>query len=266
VFDGLEDCPMRIATWNVNSVRARLPRVLEWLAAAQPDVLCMQELKCQDEQFPAEGFADLGYNLEVFGQKSWNGVAIASRHSISGVMRGVPDAEDTQSRGLAVITAGLFVVNLYVPNGSEVGSDKYAYKLQWLDKLADWLDQETTPDDDILVTGDFNICPDDRDVYDPDAWHEKILCSTPERARFQRLIDWGLTDALRHFDDSPGVYTWWDYRAAMFRRGLGLRIDHHLVSPSVLARATGVEIDREARKGEKPSDHAPVTLVIEDTA
>ena len=257
---------MRITTWNVNSVRARLPRVIDWLDAARPDVLCMQELKCRDEQFPAEAFEDLGYNVAVFGQKSWNGVAIASQHPISGIIRGIPDADDPQSRGMAVVTGGLFIVNLYVPNGSEVGSDKYAYKLQWLDGLLDWLSNETGPDDDILVTGDFNICPADRDVYDPAAWHEKIICSTPERERFERLIEWGLTDALRHFDDSEGIYTWWDYRAAMFRRGLGLRIDHHLVSASVLQRTQGVEIDREARKGEKPSDHAPVTLILGDAS
>ncbi len=257
---------MRITTWNVNSVRARLPRILEWLDAARPDVLCMQELKCRDEQFPAEAFEDLGYNLAVFGQKSWNGVAVASQHPISGVIRGIPDAEDQQSRGMAVVTGGLFIVNLYVPNGSEVGSDKYAYKLRWLDGLVEWLSSETGPDDDIVVTGDFNICPADRDVYDPEAWHEKIICSTPERERFVRLLDWGLIDALRHFDDSEGIYTWWDYRAAMFRRGLGLRIDHHLVSQSVLQRAQGVEIDKEARKGEKPSDHAPVTLILGDAS
>jgi len=257
---------MRIATWNVNSVRARLPRVLDWLAQAQPDVLCMQELKCQAHQFPLEAFEDLGYNVAVHGQKSWNGVAIASRTPLSGVVSGIPDDEDEQARGIAAIAGGVLVVNLYVPNGQEVGSDKYAYKLQWLDKLREWLGGETTPDDDVVVCGDFNICPDDRDVYDPEAWHEKILCSTPERERFEGLKGWGLTDAHRHFDQSAGVYTWWNYRAAMFRRGLGLRIDHHLVSDSVLSRAVGVEVDQEARKGEKPSDHAPVTLVLGDAA
>ncbi len=255
---------MRIATWNVNSIRARLPRVTEWLVRTRPDVLCMQELKCQEEQFPLEAFEDLGYNVAVFGQKSWNGVAIASRTPLSGVIKGIPDEADPQSRGMAVIAQGVMVVNLYVPNGQEVGSDKYAYKLQWLDQLTAWLEGETTPDDDVVVCGDFNICPDDRDVYDPEIWKNGILCSAPERERFTALKAWGLTDAQRHFDDSPGIYTWWDYRAAMVRRGLGLRIDHHLVTESILARAEGVEVDREARKGAKPSDHAPVTLLLGD--
>jgi len=256
---------MRITSWNVNSVRARLPRILAWLAEAQPDVLCMQELKCMDEQFPVEPFEDLGYNVAVFGQKSWNGVAIVSRSPISGVIRGIPDENDSQSRGMAAICGGVFVMNLYVPNGQSVDSDKYPYKLQWLDGLLAWLDDETTPEDDVVMCGDFNIAPEDCDVYDPEAWRDQVLCTAPERERFRRLIDWGLTDALRHFDSSDKAYTWWDYRAAMFRRGLGMRIDHHLVSRSVLERATGVEIDREARKGEKPSDHAPVTLVLEDS-
>ena len=253
---------MRIVTWNVNSVRARLPRVLDWLASAQPDVLCMQELKCQEHQFPLEAFEDLGYNVEIYGQKSWNGVAIASRTPLSGVIRGVPDPDDAQARGMAAIAGGVMIVNLYVPNGQEVGSDKYAYKLQWLDKLRAWIDDETAPDDDVVVCGDFNICPDDRDVYDPPAWQGRILCSAPERERFEALKGWGLTDALRHLHEDAGIYTWWDYRAAMFRRGLGLRIDHHLVTPSILARVQAVEVDLEARKGEKPSDHAPLTLVL----
>ena len=253
---------MRIATWNVNSVRARLPRVLEWLEQAQPDVLCMQELKCQDHQFPLQAIEDCGYNVEVFGQKSWNGVAIASRTPLSGVMRGVPDEADSQARGMSAIAGGVMSVNLYVPNAQAVGSDKYDYKLQWLDKLLAWLDAETAPDDDLVVCGDFNICPDARDVYDPEAWEGGILCSPPERARFEALKSWGLTDALRHVDESPEIYTWWDYRAAMFRRGLGLRIDHHLVSASVRQRIDAVEVDQSARRGEKPSDHAPVTLVL----
>jgi len=255
---------MRITTWNVNSIRARLPRVLEWLSEARPDVLCMQELKCQEHQFPLQAFEDLGYNVAIHGQKSWNGVAIASRTPLSGVIKGIPDPDDPQARGISAIVGGVMVVNLYVPNGQEVGSDKYAYKLRWLEDLLGWLDGETDADDDLVVCGDYNICPEDKDTYDPEIWKGGILCSDPERERFERLKAWGLTDALRHFDDASGIYTWWDYRAAMFRRGLGLRIDHHLLSASVLGRAKGVEVDRTARRGEKPSDHAPVTLVLGD--
>lgn len=257
---------MRITTWNINSIRARLHLLPEWLATHQPDVLCLQELKCVEEQFPHEVFDEAGYNVVLSGQKTYNGVAIASRTPLSHVVTGVPLAGDPQARGIAATTGGVRVVNLYVVNGQEVGSEKYAYKLEWLDALQAWLPTDTPADDALVVCGDFNIAPDDRDVWDPVAWKDKVLCSEPERRRFQSLLDLGLTDAWRHLHgDESGRYahTWWDYRGGGFQRGFGMRIDHHLVSRSVLARVRSVEIDRATRKLEKTSDHAPVVLELE---
>ncbi len=253
---------MRITTWNVNSLRARLPRVLDWVDQQRPDVLCMQETKCLDEQFPRQAFEERGYQLVMCGQKTYNGVAIASLAPLADLRANIPWPDDDAARGIAATVDGVRVVSLYVPNGRSVGSEHYEHKLAWLDRLRDWLKADLAPQQAAVVCGDFNIAPDDRDVYDPEAWHEQNLCSTPERERFRALLDLGLIDAFRHFDDSPGMYTWWDYRQGMFRRGLGLRIDHHLATPAAMARAKGVEIDREARRGPGPSDHAPVTLVL----
>ncbi len=258
---------MRITTWNVNSIRAREDRVLNWLDQHQPDVLCLQELKCTEEQFPFDGFDALGYNLVIHGQKSYNGVAIASLDYPDNVEPAMPWTEDDQSRGIAADINGVRVVSLYCPNGRTVGHPAYEYKLTWFDRLHEWLrtfDLQTP----MVLTGDYNITFDDRDVPDPAAWHEKILCSTPERQRLNALIDWGLTDALRLFDTAAGVYTWWDYRAGGVQQNQGLRIDHHLISAPLVERATAVEIDiderRSERDGDKPSDHAPVTLVLAD--
>jgi exodeoxyribonuclease-3 len=258
---------MRITTFNINSIRARQHRFGAWLADRQPDVLCLQETKCQDHQFPHEVFERHGYGVEFFGQKSYNGVAIASRHPMERVVKGLPLADDPQARGIAVTTCGVRVANIYVVNGKALGTEHYDHKLRWLDGLCDWVAADSAPGDDFVLCGDFNIAPTDEDTWDPAAWHGRILCSEPERDRLRRLLDWGLTDAFRHlYPDHWGRYahTWWDYRANGFGRGAGMRIDHHLVTKSLLARVRDVEIDRAERKGFKPSDHAPVTLVLDD--
>lgn len=259
---------MKLTTWNVNSVRARLDRVLEWLDANHPDVLCLQELKCTDEQFPQQPFLERGYHLSVFGQKAWNGVAVISRSEPQQVVRGLPLADDDAARGISVLVDDVRVVNLYVVNGRKVGHDKYAHKLRWLDALVGWLDEHSSPDELLCVCGDFNIAPEDIDVYDPDAWRERILCSTPERERFRALQDWGLVDSFRQFDDRAGQYSWWDMRTRGFERGQGLRIDHLLITEGLLEAAVDCEIDQAERAREhatvKPSDHAPVSLVLED--
>ncbi len=258
---------MKITTWNVNSIRAREDRVLNWLDQHQPDVLCLQELKCTEEQFPFDGFDALGYQLAIHGQKSYNGVAIASLDMPDHVEVAVPWSDDDQSRGICAEINGVRVVSLYCPNGRAVGNPAYEYKLEWFDRLRAWLDGQQQ-DDALVLAGDYNITFDDRDVHDPEAWREQNLCSTPERERLNALLEWGLTDALRLFDESEGVYTWWDYRAGAVQQNKGLRIDHHLISNSLVKRAQAVEIDIAERQSErdddKPSDHAPVTLVLED--
>jgi len=256
---------MRIATWNVNSVRARLPRLIPWLEESGPDVVCLQETKCRDEEFPREPIEELGYDAAVFGQKTYNGVAILSRLGIEDVVRGFPgDEPDAQRRVIRATVGDTLLLNLYVVNGKEVGSDKYAFKLDWLERLRAFVHERYPMTEKVVLTGDFNVTFDDRDVYDPDAWREKILCSTPEREALARVMECGLTDALRAFTDEAGIYTWWDFRTRAFRRDRGLRIDHFLVSPPALEACTGVEVDRAAREGEKPSDHAPVVATFGD--
>ncbi len=258
---------MKITTWNVNSIRAREDRVLNWLDQHQPDVLCLQELKCTEEQFPFDGFDGLGYQLAIHGQKMYNGVAIASLDDPDNVEVGVAWPEDDQARGIVADINGVRVASLYCPNGREVGHAMYRYKLEWFDRLRAWLDGQDI-NDALVLTGDYNITFDDRDVNDPVFWRERILCSSAERERLNALIDWGLTDALRLFDESDGVYTWWDYRTGGAQQDNGLRIDHHLISVPLVERAVAVEIDIHERQmqgdGDKPSDHAPVTLVLED--
>jgi exodeoxyribonuclease-3 len=250
---------MRIATWNVNSVRARLPRVLEWLDSRSPDVVCLQETKCVDEAFPREPIEDLGYQIATYGQKTYNGVAILSKRGIEDVVRGLPgDEDEPEARAIGAQVEDFLLLDLYVVNGKEVGDPKYAYKLAWLERVVEAIRERYPMNEKVVVTGDFNITFDDRDVYDPDAWREKILCSTPEREALARICDLGLTDALRHFDQSEGIYTWWDFRTRGFQRGNGLRIDHFLLSKPALDCCTGVEVDLEERGQTKPSDHAPV--------
>jgi len=254
---------MKIATWNVNSVRARLPRVVDWLEQKRPDVVCLQEIKCLDEQFPREAIEELGYNVETFGQKTYNGVAILSKQRIEDVERGFPgDALDAQRRVMLATIGDVLLLNVYVVNGEEVGSAKFAYKLEWMAKLADFVAQRLDMREKVVITGDFNVTFDDRDIYDPAAWREKVLCSTPERQALQRVMQPGLVDAFRRFNEEPGHYTWWDFRTRGFERGLGLRIDHFLMSEPALAACSGIEIDQLARGGEKPSDHAPVIATL----
>jgi exodeoxyribonuclease-3 len=259
---------MRIATWNVNSIRARLPRLVPWLAESRPDVVCLQETKCVDEAFPREPLEELGYQVLCYGQKTYNGVAILSRQGLEAEILGLPDdAPDAERRVLGATIGDLMVLNLYVVNGKEVGSDKYAYKLEWLERLRQFID-ESYPSaggrlaQKLVVTGDFNITCDDRDVYDPDAWRDKILCSEPERDALAALMGLGLSDAFRKFEQGTGHYTWWDFRTRGFQGNRGLRIDHFLMSDEALAACNAVEIDLAARGGEKPSDHAPVIATL----
>lgn len=257
---------MHITTWNINSIRARRERFEAWLADRQPDVLCLQETKVVDKSFPTDLFEAAGYHVEFFGQKTYNGVAIAARTPLEDVVKGIPFLDgDTDARGIAATVGGIRVVNVYVVNGKAVGDPKWHHKLAWLDALADWVRDNQSPSDDLVVCGDYNLCPTDDDTWDPDRWHQNVFCTPEERARFQRLLDWGLTDAYRHInphDWGRYAHTWWDYRGRAFGRGMGLRIDHHLVSDSVLERVEKVTIDREERKGTKPSDHAPVVLTL----
>ena len=254
---------MRITTWNVNGIRAREDRVLNWLDANRPDVLCLQELKCEEEQFPYDGFDELGYQLSIHGQKSWNGVAVVSLDFPESVEPAVPWPDDDQSRGIAATVGGIEVVSLYVPNGRSIDNPAYQYKLEWLDRLRTWLDSrdQASP---LVLCGDYNIAPGDLDVHDAEAWGEAVLCSQPERDRLQALLDWGLEDAYRLIDETGVAFTWWDYRGGSLQRDQGLRIDHHLITQPLIERLSSVEIDLEERRAEKASDHAPVTLVLDD--
>lgn len=250
---------MRIATWNVNSVRARLPRLLPWIAKQRPDVLLLQETKVQDEAFPREPLEDEGYNIETFGQKTYNGVAVLSKHRIEDIVRGFPeDVEGAERRAIGCVVSGFMLLNLYVPNGQEVGSAKFAYKMEWLKRLRSLLTKRYDMKEKVVLAGDFNITFDDRDVWDPEGLRETIHCSTPEREALTRLCETGLSDALRKFHAEGGIYTWWDHRGGAFPRGHGLRIDHFLVSETALACCEGVAVDVEERKGQGVSDHAPV--------
>lgn len=254
---------MRIATWNVNSIRARLPRVLPWLAEKRPDVVLLQETKCLDEQFPREPIEELGYNIETFGQKTYNGVAILSKSRITDVQRGLrDDVEDGEARVIAATIEDVMVISVYVVNGQEVGAPAYTKKLGWLKRLCELLGGHYIMTEKVVMGGDFNVTFDDRDVYDPDAWREKILCSTLEREALGRVMECGLADAFRKLTVEGGHYTWWDFRTRGFQYGNGLRIDHFLMSPPALEACTSVEIDLDARRGEKPSDHAPVIATL----
>jgi exodeoxyribonuclease-3 len=249
---------MKIATWNVNSMKVRLPHVVEWLQNHDPDILVLQEIKQLTENFPAADLEEIGYLSIANGQKTYNGVAVLSKSPPGDPVMELPDFADPQRRVLATTIDGLRVINLYVPNGSEVGSEKYAYKLGWLGALRDWLADEMKRHENLVVLGDFNIAPADADVYDPEKWGDAILCSPDEREALGALIDLGLTDVFREFDQPEGMFSWWDYRAAGFRRNAGLRIDLILASKAMTRRCTASYVDKEPRAWERPSDHAPV--------
>ncbi|MDD5034977.1 MAG: exodeoxyribonuclease III [Methylococcaceae bacterium] len=251
---------MKIATWNVNSLRVRLPQVLDWMNREQPDILAFQETKTVDEDFPREAFEQAGYRAVFSGQKTYNGVALIGKLAASDCLTDPPNLDDPQRRILAASFGEWRIIDLYVPNGSEVGSDKYAYKLDWLGKIRDFIGAELSRHPRLVVLGDFNIAPQDCDVHDPEAWRGKILCSDAEREAFQALLGLGLSDAFRLFEQEPASFSWWDYRAAGFRRNLGLRIDHILISSALREECLSCRIDKEPRKLERPSDHAPVVV------
>lgn len=253
-----------IASWNVNSLNVRLPHLETWLGTSLPDVVGVQETKLEDGRFPDAVLAGLGYRSVFAGQKTYNGVALLARgHALEHVQLGIPDFDDVQRRAIAATVNGVRIVNLYVVNGQSIGSDKYDYKLRWLDAVHGWLENELRMHPQLVVLGDFNIAPDDRDVHDPLLWNDAhILTSAAERSALQRLEALGLHDAYRLHHDEGGVFSWWDYRQAAFRRNLGLRIDLTLVSDALRARTLGADIDREPRTWERPSDHAPVWVEL----
>lgn len=253
---------MKIASWNVNSLRVRLPHLLDWLKANPVDVIGLQELKLQDEQFPHAELQALGYHCVSHGQKTYNGVALLARQPPADVVRDMPEYRDDHKRVIAASFGDTRVVSVYVPNGQAVGSEKYAYKLRWLSELRGHLLAELARFPRLAVVGDFNVAPTDADVHDPAAWDGQVLCSEPERAAFRALLDLGLQDAFTLFPRPAQPYTWWDYRQGAFRRNLGLRIDHVLLSAALAGECSSFQIDTAPRRFERPSDHAPVTAEI----
>ncbi len=251
-----------LATWNVNSLRVRLEQVLAWLQEHKPDVLVLQEIKMTDEMFPLETFTNLGYHVAVAGQPTYNGVAILSRTPLQDVVVGIPDYDDPQKRVLAATIADIRVICVYVPNGASVDSDKYGYKLQWFEKLLAYVKNTLAAYPQTIILGDYNIAPEDRDVHDPIAWQGQVLVSAKERACFEALLALGLNDTFRVLAPEDNSYTWWDYRMNAFKRNLGLRIDHILATPAVMARAERCFIDKLPRTLERPSDHTPVILQL----
>ena len=254
---------MKIATWNVNSLRVRLPHLLDWAREARPDVIALQETKVDDDHFPAEAIAAGGYSAAWAGQKTYNGVAVLAHAAPEEVVTDVAGLDDPDRRILAATVAGVRVLNLYVVNGRQVGDPKYDYKLRWLEALTGFVRAELERFERLVVLGDFNVAPEDRDVHDPDAWREKILCSTPEREALARLLDVGLCDTFRLFEQEEASFTWWDYRAGGFRRNLGLRIDLILASRAMAERCTACRIDKTPRRWPRPSDHTPVVAEFE---
>jgi len=249
---------MKLAAWNVNSLKVRLPHLLDWLAQARPDIGCLQELKLEDPKFPLAELEAAGYQAVFSGQKTYNGVAILSRTGLSDVSMGMAGFADDHKRVVAATSDGIRVVCVYCPNGQAVGSDKYAYKLRWFAALKAYLAAELARHPLLAVAGDFNVAPEDRDVHDPKAWEGQVLVSEPERAALRALADLGLKDSFRLFEQAEKSYSWWDYRMMGFRRNAGLRIDHILVTAGLAARCTSSTIDKAPRKLERPSDHAPV--------
>jgi exodeoxyribonuclease-3 len=253
---------MLIATWNVNSLRVRLPQVLDWLGKHRPDALCLQELKLEDASFPKDELQAAGYSAAFSGQKTYNGVAILSRAPAANIVCGIAGFDDPQRRVISADVGGMRLVCAYVPNGQSIDSEKYQYKLKWLVAFAAWLEAEMAAHPRLAVLGDYNIAPEDRDVHDPKAWEGQVLVSPAEREAFQRLLALGLSDSFRLFEQPEKSYTWWDYRMNGFKRNLGLRIDHVLLGPSVAENCASCSIDLEPRRNERPSDHAPVVAEI----
>ncbi|SNS70667.1 exodeoxyribonuclease-3 [Noviherbaspirillum humi] len=254
---------MKIATWNVNSLKVRLPQVLQWLQDSPVDVLCLQETKLTDDKFPVAEIEAAGYGVVFSGQKTYNGVAILSRHAMRDVVKNNPLFPDEQQRIIAATIAGMRIVCAYIPNGQAVGTDKYDYKLRWLDALHDWLAAEGKTHEKLALLGDYNIAPEDRDVHDPAAWAGSVLCSEPEREQFRRLQALGFKDAFRLFEQPEKIFSWWDYRQMAFRRNMGLRIDHILLSPALATRCSACVVDKAPRKWEQPSDHTPVVATLD---
>jgi len=248
----------KIATWNVNSLKVRLPHVLQWLETESPDVLALQETKSIDENFPVEAINEAGYQVSYIGQKTYNGVATLCKSTIETLATNLPDYDDVQRRVLAINNSNVTILNLYVPNGSEVDSDKYRYKLEWFSKLHPFIKQLQTNNDRLIILGDFNIAPEDEDVHDPKEWEGSILVSQAERDEFKKLLSHGLKDCFRLFDQEEKIFSWWDYRAAAFRRGRGMRIDHILASNTLSDSCCACYIDKAPRNLERPSDHTPV--------
>ena len=255
---------MKLATWNVNSLKVRLGQLLDWIGAGAPEVICLQETKLDDPKFPVEEIEAVGYQVVYSGQKTYNGVAIVSRAPCTDVVRGIPGFADEQKRVIAATVGNLRVVDAYVPNGQSVDSDKYQYKLNWLSAFTGWLAEEVARYPELAVVGDFNIAPEPDDVHNPKAWEGKVLFSEPEREAFRRLIDLGFVDSFRQFDQPEKSFSWWDYRLNAFKRGMGLRIDHILLSSNLAERCREVSIIKDMRALERPSDHAPVVADIGD--
>ena len=255
---------MKIATWNVNSVRSRLPHVLDWLRETSPDVVLLQEIKVVEELFPFEAIEDLNYNIAVYGQKTYNGVGILSKFPLEDVTKGIPGgAEDPQARYIEAVTGGVRVASVYVPNGQAVGSEKFAYKLSFFADLQRHLTTLMETQEMVFIGGDFNVTVDDQDVYDPVGWREEILCSTQERQAIHQILQEGYIDTVRSLRPQETIYSWWDYRQGSFHKNHGLRIDHILASPALTGQLKEAGVDVNVRRLEKPSDHAPVWLVFE---
>jgi exodeoxyribonuclease-3 len=254
---------VKLVTWNINSIRARQDRLLAWIDRERPDVRCLQETKVEDTGFPFEALRSAGYEVATFGQRSYNGVAIASTAPLEDVTRGFGDgSDDDDARLIAATTHGVRVVCVYVVNGQELTSDRYPYELGWLRRLRALLDRTARPDQPLVVCGDMNVAPDDRDVWSPEKWKEQIHCSTPERAALAEVLDFGLVDVFRKLHGDEKLYSWWDYRGVAFFKDQGLRIDHIFATPSLADRCTSCTIDRAARKGQDASDHAPVIALF----
>jgi len=253
---------LKLATWNVNSLAVRLPQLLSWLESHPVDAIVLQETKLVDERFPHAAIEAAGYTAQCFGQKTYNGVALLTRGAASDVVRNIPGFDDAQTRVITGHYGGLRVIGAYFPNGEAPGSDKFAYKLRWIEALREWLRSELAAHPELVLMGDFNIAPEDRDVHDPLAWAGQILCTDEERAHFRALLELGLVDAFRLFEQPPKTWSWWDYRNLAFRRNQGLRIDHILVSDALKPSVQACTIDKQPRKNPRPSDHAPVLVTL----